>query len=298
MPKPSLGSDPPSVYPFLRVHPVLFHIGAFVVPSYGALAAIGVLLALMLALHTARKIHIDPNRIWTLCIIALFTALIGSRLLLIVANWTVLRRHPLWMLSLAMIHHPLIAAIGAAIALVIAAVYATASHLPYRATADVLAAPIAIGLAFEQIGALLAGSGYGTGAQVPWAITYTDPLAARWSDAPLGIPVHPVQAYAAFSFFLIALALVLWLPHRRQNGDLAGLFLIATGVVTYITEFWRDPIGRGALFHGVLKAPQAAAIILVVTGAILLLDRSSQHISAAPAPIQPAPATTSEQAHG
>jgi len=280
------------------VHPVLLHVGAFVIPSYGALAAIGVLLALMLALYTARRLQIDPNRIWTLCIIALFTALIGSRLLLIIANWTVLRSHPLWMLSLAMIHHPLIAAIGAVIALVIAAVYATATHLPHRSTADVLAAPVALGVAFEQIGALLSGSSYGTGAQVPWAITYTDPLAARWSDAPLGIPVHPVQAYASISFFLIALALVLWLPHRRQNGDLAGLFLIATGITAYITEFWRDPIGRGTLFHGFLKAPQAAAIVLVIAGALLLLDRPSQHITSAPATIDPVPGTTSEQAHG
>lgn len=280
------------------MHPVLFHIGAFVIPSYGALAAIGVLLALMLALHTARRIQIDPNRIWTLCIVALFTALIGSRLLLVIANWTVLRHHPLWMLSLAMIHHPLIAAIGAAIALIIAAVYAAAARLPYRATADALAAPVALGLAFEQIGALFAGSGYGTGATVPWAITYTDPLAARWSDAPLGIPVHPVQAYAAFCFFLISVGLILWLPHRRQNGDLAGLFLIATGIVTYITEFWRDPIGRGALFHGILKAPQVAGIVLVIAGALLLLDRPSQHITPAPAAITPAPGTTSEQAHG
>lgn len=280
------------------MHPVLFHIGAFVIPSYGAFAAIGVLLALMLALHTARKIQIDPNRIWTLCIIALFAALVGSRLLLIVANWTVLRRHPLWMLSLAMIHHPLVAAIGAAIAIIIAAVYAAATHLPYRATADILAAPVALGLAFEQIGALLAGSGYGTGAQIPWAITYTDPLAARWSDAPLGIPVHPVQAYAALCFFAIAVALVLWVSHRRQNGDLAGFFLIATGVVTYITEFWRDPIGRGVLFHGILKGPQLAGIILVFFGAFLLLDRPSQRTVPLPAGIAPTSGTTSEQAHG
>ncbi len=276
------------------MHPVLFHIGSVVIPSYGATAAVGVLLGLMLALYTARKLGIDPNQIWNLCILMLFTALVGSRLLLVIANWTVLRHHPLWMLSLAMIHHPLLAAIGAAIALVVAAVYARVYHLPFRITADVLAAPVALGLGLEQIGALLAGSGYGTGAQVPWAVVYTDPLAARWSDAPLGIPVHPVQAYAALGFFAIAVGLLLWLPHRRQHGDLAGLFLITTGIVLYITEFWRDPLGRGALFGGMIKGPQVAGIVLVLAGASMLLESKSQRIAILSTPTERSPSAPPE----
>ncbi|HET6170779.1 MAG TPA: prolipoprotein diacylglyceryl transferase family protein [Terracidiphilus sp.] len=281
------------------MHPVLFHIGALVIPSYGALAALGLLLALMLASHVARKAHVDPNRIWNLSILMLFTALVGSRLLLVVSNWTVLRSHPLWILSIAMVHHPLLAGIAALIALAVAAVYIGLHHMPYRVTADVLAAPLALGLAFEQIGALFAGSGYGTGAHVPWAIIYTDPLAARWSDAPLGIPVHPVQAYAAICFFTIAAGLVLWLPHRLQNGELAGLFLMATGFTLYVTEFWRDPTGRGALFQGILKGPQVAAIFLVLSGAALLLERPTQRItSSAPATPDTAPTASTEQTHG
>jgi len=280
------------------VHPVLFHIGALVIPSYGAVAALGLLLALMLGLRTARKIGIDPNRIWNLCILMLFTALIGSRLLLVVANWKVLRSHPLWVLSIATVHHPLLAALASLIAFAVAAVYAGLHHMPYRVTADVLAPPLALGLAFEQIGALLAGSGYGTGSHLPWAVVYTDPLAERWSDAPLGISVHPVQAYAAICFSLIAIGLVLWLPRRRQNGDLAGLLLICTGIVMYVTEFWRDPLGRGAVFNGILKGPQLAAIVLVLGGALLLLDLPSERIiPATRASSQRAPAATSDSTH-
>jgi phosphatidylglycerol:prolipoprotein diacylglycerol transferase len=281
------------------VHPVLFHIGALVIPSYGAVAALGLLLALMLALHIARQLRVDPNRIWNLSILMLFTALVGSRLLLVIANWAVLRSHPLWILSVAMVHHPLLAGIASLIAFAVAAVYAGLHHMPFRLTADVLAAPVALGLGFEQIGALLAGSGYGTGAHVPWAIIYTDPLAARWSDAPLGIPVHPVQAYAAICFIALATGLVLWLPHRRQHGELAGLFLIAEGVILYVTEFWRDPLGRGALFGGILKGPQLAGILFVLGGAALLLERPSQRITGS-APATPDTATTAstEQTDG
>ncbi len=133
---------------------------------------------------------------------------------------------------------------------------------------------------------------------MPWAVIYTDPLAARWSDAPLGVPVHPVQAYAAFCFFVIAIGLQIRLPHRHQNGDLAGIFLMAAGVVLYVTEFWRDPIGRGALFNGILKAPQAAGIVLVVAGALLLFERKSQRVAVSTVASEPAPFARNEQAHG
>ena len=276
------------------MHPVLFHIGSLVIPSYGATAAAGVLLALMLAMHTARKLGVDPNQIWNLCILMLFAALLGSRLLLVIANWTVLRHHPLWMLSLAMIHHPILAAIGTGIALAVAAAYAHVCHLQFRITADVLAAPVALGLAFEQVGALLAGSGYGTGSRVPWAVTYTDPLAARWSDAPLGVPVHPVQAYAALGFFAVAVGILLWLPHRHQHGDLAGLFLVASGVILFVTEFWRDPLGRGSLLGGAIRGPQVAGVVLVLAGACMMLESKSQRIAVTPAPIEPLPSAPIE----
>jgi phosphatidylglycerol:prolipoprotein diacylglycerol transferase len=279
------------------VHPVLIKIGSIIVPAYGALAAVGVLLALMLALRTARMVGVDPNQVWNLCIVVLFTALVGSRLLLIVVNWSMLRSHPMWMLGLAMIHHPLLAAAGGALALAVAWIYARIRKMPLRDTADVLAAPLVLALACEQMGALLAGSGYGTGTHVAWAVTYTSPLAARWSGAPIGIPVHPVQAYTAIVFLAISLGLVLWLPNRRQHGDVAGLCLMAVGVALFITEFWRDPIGRGAMFGGFLRGPQAAAIILVIAGALLLVERGSQRLDKASRVVAETASARPKEAH-
>jgi phosphatidylglycerol:prolipoprotein diacylglycerol transferase len=151
--------------------------------------------------------------------------------------------------------------------------YARWKRLPLGNTADALAAPLALGLAFEQLGALLAGSGYGTEATVPWAVTYTNPLAARWSGTPLGIPLHPVQAYLGLAFLALSVLLLAGLPARRQEGDGAGLFLLGAGAVVFLTEFWRDPEGRGALLGGALDGPQAAAVLLVLAGGLILLER-------------------------
>ncbi|MDR3751350.1 MAG: prolipoprotein diacylglyceryl transferase [Terracidiphilus sp.] len=257
------------------MHPVLFHIGSILIPAYGASAAVGVLLALLLAQRTARMAGLNPAQVWNLCIVSLFAALLGQRLLLIVLNWSDLRSHPSWMLGLAMIHHPLLAVAGAFMGLGAAALVIRRQKMPFWTTVDVLAAPLTLGLAFEQLGALLAGSGYGTETTVRWAVIYTSPLAARWSGTPLGIALHPVQAYAALAFLTLSIFLLVWLPERRRQGDLAGLWLMGTGVAVYITELVRDPIGRGSLLRGALDGPQAAAVLLVLAGALVLLERKA-----------------------
>lgn len=237
------------------------------------MAALGVLLALFLAQRTARIAGVNATEVWNLCVVALFAALVGQRLLLLLLNWNEVRRHPSWMMGLAMIHHPLLSAAGALAGVAAAAVYARWRRLPLGTTADALAAPLALGLAFEQVGALLAGSGYGTETGVRWAVTYTSPLAARWSGTPLGIPLHPVQAYAAIGFLILSILLLVWLPARRQQGDVAGAGLLGMGVVVFITELWRDAEGRGALPGGVLNGPQLAAVVLVFAGGVMLLER-------------------------
>ncbi|MGD1065124.1 MAG: prolipoprotein diacylglyceryl transferase family protein [Terracidiphilus sp.] len=263
------------------MHPVLLHIGAVLIPSYGAVTALGVLLALGLVLRTARMAgrdtDLDAGKVWNLCILSLFAALAASRLLLVVVNWSALRLHPAWLLELAMVHHPLLAGTGALAGAGCALWYARHSKLPLGATADALAPPLALGLAFEQLGALASGSGYGVeaGTGVHWAVTYTNPLAAIWSGAPLGVPLHPVQAYAALAFLTLALFLLVWLPAERRKGDVAGLGLMGLGAAIYITELWRDPAGRGALLDGALDGPQIAAILLVIAGALVLRERKA-----------------------
>ncbi len=268
------------------VHPVLFRLGSILVPSYGAIAAFGVLLALALAQRTARVAHVDAAKMWNLCVLSLFVALAAARLLLVCANFTALRLHPAWLLGLAMVHHPLLAGTGALAGFGCALWYARRTKLPLPATADALAPPLVLGLAFEQLGALASGSGYGTeaGPGVRWAVTYTSPLAAIWSGAPLGVRLHPVQVYAALAFLTLAILLFVWLPFARRPGDVAGLSLLGAGTTIYLTELWRDPAGRGSIFQGALDGPQIAAVLLVLLGALALRERKPAPRSQFPAP--------------
>ena len=268
------------------MHPILFHIGAIVVPTYGAVAALGVLLALGLTQRTARLAGVDGGKLWNLAILSLFAALAAARLLLIAANWGTLRLHPAWLLGLAMAHHPLLGVTGAAAGAGCAFWYARSRHMPLAATADALAPPLALGLAFEQLGALAAGSGYGlaAGPGLPWAVAYSNPIAMLLSGTPLGPKLHPVQAYAALAFLALALLLLVWLPAERRRGDVAGLWLMGMGAALYLTELWRDREGRGSLLHGALDGPQIAAILFVIAGAVALRERAAPIIAPGTAP--------------
>ncbi len=79
---------------------------------------------------------------------------------------------------------------------------------------------------------------------VRWAVTYTDPLAARWSGTPLGIPLHPVQAYAALAFLTLSILLLVWLPATAAAGRCGRV--VAAGS------------GRGGFCHRVLARSRGA----------------------------------------
>jgi hypothetical protein len=51
---------------------------------------------------------------------------------------------------------------------------------------------------------------------VRWAVVYNHPLAHRWSGTPLGIPLHPVQAYAALAYATLAVLLHRY-THRNPH---------------------------------------------------------------------------------
>ena len=186
------------------------------------MAALGVLACLALLLRTARITGLNPNQLWNLCIVALFAALVGSRLLLVALNWTVVRSHPAWLLDLAMVHHPLLAGVGALCAIAAAVPYARKQGCPSRLPPTPLPRPFVSVSPFEQLAPCWQALATGLKPACRWAVIYTHPLAARWSGAPLFVPVHPVQAYAAIAFFVIALGLYAWTPHRRQPGDVVG----------------------------------------------------------------------------
>jgi phosphatidylglycerol---prolipoprotein diacylglyceryl transferase len=116
---------------------------------------------------------------------------------------------------------------------------------------------------------LLAGCCYGTPTDVPWAVTFTNPLAASNVGTPLGVPLHPTQLYDAGAELLI---LVILLVTERRGRPFEGrtfwLYMLLYGISRFIVEIFRGD-DRGMVlgvstsqFVSILVVPLAIAMLL------------------------------------
>jgi phosphatidylglycerol:prolipoprotein diacylglycerol transferase len=249
------------------LYPRLLQFGHIAIPTYGALTALGLIAGLAAAVHFARRLNLDPNRIWSLCLIGILTTLVGARLLLVFGHFRVFRRHPFWILGLTSVHDEWIAAFSILAGVAAAMLYALAEGLPALVVLDCLAPAAALAAGINRIGAFLAGLDYGTTTAAPWAVVYTSPFAALWYRTPLGIRLQPVQLYeAAASLLMLALAMW-WLPRRTQDGELAGGWLFLFGLSSFFLSFFRAASGTFTLSRWL-------AIAAVIAGGALWLRRT------------------------
>jgi phosphatidylglycerol:prolipoprotein diacylglycerol transferase len=219
-------------------------------------------------MHFARRVSLHPEKIWNLGLIAILSALVGSRLLLVAANFTAFREHPFWVLGLTTIRSQGILFGGVALGIAIAVLYALAENLALLRTFDCIAPALALGITINRIGAFLGGLDYGTTTTQPWGVIYTSRIAALWYGTPLGIRLHPTPLYAAAaSAFLFAVS-AWWLPRRKHDGDVMGGWLFVYGLIAFFLEFYDGDASAGEVFNGAVALTQALAICAVIAGGI------------------------------
>jgi len=254
--------------------PHLFHIGSFAVPTYGFMAAVGMVCGLAVVFRLARFRGLDPDQMWNLGGIAAFSGIIGSKLLLLVLDWRDYVADPGRIFSIATLQSGGVFSGGLLLALACVWWYVRRHKLSYLSVADVFAPGVALGHAFGRIGCLAAGCCYGRETHVPWAITFHNSWAAEFSGTPLGRPLHPTQLYE-FAAEAINFAFLYWLCKRKQfEGQVIALFMIVYGIERFIFEFYRGDPGRGEVFGGLMTTTQLIALGLVVGGFVIYLRRA------------------------
>jgi phosphatidylglycerol:prolipoprotein diacylglycerol transferase len=249
------------------VYPELFRVGPFTVYTYGVLLAASYLLGLRLAMWRAKKWGLDPSRVLDLGIYIIIAALVGAKLLLLVVDFDQFK-NPRELLNLARLGGVFYG--GLLLSVAVAFWYIARHRMPFWTTCDVFAPGIALGHVTGRLGCLAAGCCYGKPTNVPWAITFTNPLAAANVGTPLGIPLHPTQLYEAGAALVIVTVL---LTTEKRGRPFAGrtfwsyMFLYA--VSRYIIEMYRgDP--RGTVF-GVFSTSQFISVLLGPLSIVMLV---------------------------
>jgi phosphatidylglycerol---prolipoprotein diacylglyceryl transferase len=248
------------------VHPRLFEIGHFILPTYGVILAFGLTVALLVFVRVARLLGLDTVKVSNLAFLAIVVMLAAGKILLAAAFW---RRDGMRALGLSLADSGDILYLGIATAAVSCWLYARRSRLPVRRTADALAPALAVGSSVAFIACFESGCGYGTPTRVPWAVIYTSPFVAP--GTPIGVPLHPTQIYASLLEYVLFVVL-LWFIHRPHgDGEVMGAWLYLSGLCRYFLGFLRAD--SGPLLGSPLNLPQLIAIGMVLAGGSLWLQR-------------------------
>jgi phosphatidylglycerol---prolipoprotein diacylglyceryl transferase len=240
------------------VYPELFSLGPITVYTYGVLLAASYLLGLRLAMSRAKRWGLDANRVLDLGIYIIIAALVGAKLLLLIVDRNQFLQNPRELFSLARSGGVFYG--GLILAVAVAFWYIARHRMPFWTTTDVFAPGIALGHVTGRLGCLAAGCCWGKPTDLPWGITFSNPLAASIVGTPLNMRLHPTQLYEAGAELLI---LGLLLTTEKRGKPFAGrtfwAYMLLYAISRYIIEFYRgDP--RGTMFG--MSTSQVISLVL------------------------------------
>src|SRR5207247_2334573 len=150
-------------------------------------------------------------------------------------------------------------------------------HMPMLKTCDVFAPGIALGHAIGRLGCFAAGCCYGKPTNLPWGVTFTNPLTHSLVGTPLNVRLHPTQIYEFLAEGLIFAVLITLFRRKSFDGQIAALYMFLYGIARYFLEFLRADPERGSVFGGVMTVTQFISILLVIGGAIMWVACSNYH---------------------
>jgi phosphatidylglycerol:prolipoprotein diacylglycerol transferase len=243
--------------------PDLFTIGPLTIHTYGVFVAMGFIAALMVTVRLAGSYGLAAPQVMDMGFVSIVWGIIGSRLLFVLLNFSYYRSHPLdafkvWQGGLVFS--------GGLVVAALALLWHSRRHrLSFWSVGDLWAPGVALGQGLGRIGCLMAGCCYGKPTDLPWAVIFGDPHCL----APLNIPLHPTQIYAALGGFVIFVALLLLHRRKKYDGQVFLWFLILHSTARLLVERFRAD-DRGMILGTDMSLTQLVAT-LVLLGAVATL---------------------------
>lgn len=251
------------------MHPILFKIGSYQLPTYGVLLATALLVALYTVVRLGRREGLDTGRLIDFSTWIIITALLGAKFLLILTEWSFYIQHPGQIFSLATLEAGGVFYGGFIAATVFAVWYVRTYKLPFWKTFDVFAPAIALGQCIGRLGCFSAGCDYGVPSNSPLAVTFSSEFSHRMTGVPLGIPLFPWQIVASITLLCVFGILIWRFNHKSRDGEIFLLYIVLYGVARFLLEFLRGDPDRGFVFNHLLSTSQFIALLVLGFAALL-----------------------------
>lgn len=247
------------------MHPRLFTIGSFYVPTYGVLVALGFLAGLGVTLRLAKRVGLSAELLTNLAIYCALAGIAGAKLFMFLFDWQYYWQNPGEIFTLSTLQAAGVFHGGLIAALILAIVYMRRQHLPPLFTMDCFAPGLALGHAIGRVGCFAAGCCWGKACNLPWAVRFHTDEAA---PVPLNVSLHPAQLYETGANLIIFAILYRLFNRSHKAGEIIGWYLVLYSIARFIIEFFRNH--EQGLIAG-LSLTQWIALGLLGLGAAILV---------------------------
>ncbi|MGH9377486.1 MAG: prolipoprotein diacylglyceryl transferase [Terriglobia bacterium] len=266
------------------MHPILFRIGSFQLPTYGLLLALALLAGLVVAMRLGRRAGMDSGQVVDFSTWLIVCGLIGAKIYMILTGWGYYTGHPGEIFSLNTLESGG-GFYGGFIGAALFAVWYVKSHrLPLLRIFDAFAPAVALGQAIGRVGCFMAGDDFGKPAHhSPLGIVFTNQYAHQMTGTPLGIPIYPVQLFESVLTLIIFLILIWFYERKKRDGQVFVMYLMMYAVARFFLEYYRGDMDRGFFFHGALSTAQLVAIAAFGLGIGLIFYLKRQPAATRPA---------------
>lgn len=287
----------------IDIDPEITEIGSLLLTWHGVFTAIGIAVAVWIAVLIGRRLGYIDDDIYSIALIAIPAGIIGARALFVVENWgepgvddfvDVLR-----------VNEGGISIYGAVIGGIIGGlIYGWLRGFPLLRTLDIAAVAALVGMAIGRIGDVINGEHFSEVSDLPWAVRYVNlnsPSVLSHPECGLQLGTidtstlcaqHPAVAYEAIGDLLIAGLLLGAIFLLRKDGVAFFGFILLYALMRFGVSELR--IDSETVVWG-LTTPQVTALILMPVGVIGLIYSLRQPQRVLPGEPEPRAAASEPQ---
>ncbi|MDR2592067.1 MAG: prolipoprotein diacylglyceryl transferase [Chitinispirillales bacterium] len=230
------------------MHPTLFNIFSFPVPSYGTMLALSFLSGILLSMYFAKKRGLDPNIVSDAGLYLIISAIVGARAYYVMTHFGEFRGNLLSIVNPFQDGRIGISGLvmygGFIAAIVITALFFKIKKLPILPYLDVYSPGVGLGIALTRIGCFLNGCCYGVAAKAGSFLSVSYPIAAHspagYYQRSIGAAgLLPTQFFESAGGIIIAVTLYLV---GRSKFYFAGLQFYLLVMMYAVLRFFIETV--------------------------------------------------------